>query len=105
MDSPETPPAPDSIDVEVRRSPKFWPFLGAGAFVGVLVALISAYTGEPSTEFTRGAVAGFLLVIFGVIGVAVGAVAYLIADKVASKKARRTRAELIDDDTHHASDA
>lgn len=97
MDSHETQPAPASIDVEVRRSPKFWPFVGAGAAVGILVALISAYTGEPNEEFTRGAVAGFLIVIFGLFGIALGTLAFLVADKVVYKKVRTARAERIDD--------
>ncbi|GAB3670197.1 hypothetical protein GCM10027591_16600 [Zhihengliuella somnathii] len=104
MDSHETQPAPASIDVEVRRSPKFWPFVGTGAAVGILAALISAYTGEASEEFTRGAVAGFLMVVFGLFGVALGTLAFLVADKVVYRKVRTARAERLDD-TDPAADA
>ncbi|GHD02793.1 hypothetical protein [Zhihengliuella salsuginis] len=95
MDSHETPATPSSIDVEVRRSPRFWPFIGAGAAVGILAALISAYSGEPHAEFTRGAVAGFLMVFFGLAGVFLAALAYLLVDKVMLKKSRTMRAEEI----------
>jgi len=105
MDSHENENRPASIDVEVRRSPKFWPFIGAGAAVGIVLALVSAYTGEPHVEFTRGAVAGFLMVFFGLVGVFLAALAYLLVDKVLLKKAKTVRAEEISDDANRGPEA
>lgn len=92
----EDRPAAASVPVVVRRSPKFWPFVGAGAVLGVLVAVISAYTGAGSAEFTRASVAGFLAVFFGLAGVLVGCIAYLVADRVGAKRATRTTAVPLD---------
>lgn len=106
MDSHEHENQPDSIDVEVRRSPRFWPFIGTGAAVGIVLAFVSAYSGEPHAEFTRGAVAGFLMVFFGLCGVFLAALAYLLVDKVLLKKARTVRAEEIrGDDTERGPEA
>lgn len=80
------------VEVTVRSSPKFWPFLVTGALIGVFAAIVSAYTGEESVEFTRGAVLGFLAVFFGVAGLALGAVVWLVTDRVLLKRARRATA-------------
>ncbi|GER22420.1 hypothetical protein NCCP1664_09170 [Zafaria cholistanensis] len=93
--SPEPGPS-RPIEVTVRRSPKFWPFLVAGAFVGVFAAIISAYTGQESAEFTRGTVLGFLAVFFGMGGLALGAIAWLVTDRVQRKRARRATAVPLD---------
>jgi hypothetical protein len=94
---PNAQPSPASgpsrpIEVTVRSSPKFWPFLVTGALIGVFAAIISAYTGEESVEFTRGAVLGFLAVFFGVAGLALGAIVWLVTDRVLRKRTRRATA-------------
>ncbi|WP_309080970.1 hypothetical protein [Zhihengliuella sp.] len=87
---------PRSIDVEVRRSPRFWPFMAVGAVLGFIAALISAYTGEPHQEFTRGSVAAFLAVIFGIIGVFLACLAYLLVDRSLRRRTRRLQAVRVD---------
>jgi len=94
---PNAQPSPEAgpsrpIEVTVRSSPKFWPFLAAGALIGVFAAIVSAYTGEEAVEFTRGAVLGFLAVFFGMAGLALGAVAWLVTDRVLRKRTRRATA-------------
>ncbi|GAA3703612.1 hypothetical protein GCM10022377_16590 [Zhihengliuella alba] len=95
---------PSSIDVEVRRSPRFWPFMAVGAGLGILVALVSAYSGEPHQEFTRGSVAAFLAVIFGIIGVFLACLAYLLIDRSLRRKVRRMRAVPVEDHDAGAGD-
>lgn len=105
MDSPQqdpqhTPrpvPPNGSVEVRLRRAPKFWPFVGMGAALGILVAIVSAFTGPESAEFTRNTVAGFLSVYYGIAGVLVGCVTYLIVDRVTSKRDRRTTAVPVDE--------
>lgn len=108
MDSPaeQTPsgaptPGPREVQFELRTAPKLWPFLGAGIVLGAVVALIvswfsheanvNAAAGGP-VEFTFGAVFGFFLVIFGIIGACVGALGFLIADRVGRRQARTVNA-------------
>ncbi|MEE1621377.1 hypothetical protein ACQ3I4_05075 [Zafaria sp. Z1313] len=105
MSTPDPTPSPDGpahddgrIEVEVRSAPRFWPFLGAGAALGILAALVSAYTGEESAEFTRAAVAGFLAVLFGLAGVLVGALAYLAVDRILRQRARHGTAVPVEPD-------
>lgn len=83
---------PRNVEVSVYAAPKFWPFVGIGALVGVVIAFISAYTGQESADFTRSAVAGFLSVGFAFIGVLLAGVAFLVVDRITRKKARRALA-------------
>jgi hypothetical protein len=76
-------------EVSVRRAPKFGPFMGAGVVLGIIVAAVSAYTGPESAEFTRGAVFGFLAVLFGVAGMLVGALVVLVVDRVSVRRSRK----------------
>lgn len=96
--SPDAPRGrPGSFEVQVRSSPRFWPFVCTGAALGILVAFVSAYTGAESTEFTRGSVASFLAVLFGLAGVLLGAVAYLVVDGVLRRRYRRATAVPLDE--------
>ncbi|MFD4421188.1 potassium transporter Trk [Agromyces sp. NPDC058484] len=108
QNSPETPePSPaqgvdgpleidvTSDTVSVRRAPRFGAFIALGAVVGAVVALILTFTfsGQPTVEgelieFDRGQVFGFLLLVCGTIGAALGAVVALIVDRASAKRAR-----------------
>lgn len=91
--SSEHLPAPSGSgqprEVSVRRAPKFAPFMGAGIVLGIIVAAISAYTGPESAEFTRGATFGFLAVIFGIVGMLVGALVVLVIDRISVRRSRK----------------
>ena len=84
----------------MHAAPKFWPFMGVGAALGVIIALISAFTGPESAEFTRGSVAGFLAVGFGMVGVLLAGIAFVIVDRVTLKRARRATAVPTGDPEH-----
>ncbi|KQX08576.1 hypothetical protein ASC59_11700 [Leifsonia sp. Root1293] len=77
----------------VRRSPRYLRFLLAGAIVGILVALILTVTFPANPEFSIGQVFGFLLLLCGVIGLALGAVIALVFDRVLSKRAHTEQVE------------
>lgn len=80
----------------VRRAPKYGVFLAAGAFLGILVALIltvvidgsdiSPYTQVVYSELQ---VFGFTALICVVAGIAVGAIVALIFERVLGKRTRR----------------
>ncbi|GAA5228090.1 hypothetical protein [Paeniglutamicibacter antarcticus] len=90
--TPEHEPAPQNIEVQVYAAPKFWPFMGVGALVGVIIAFISAYLGPESAEISRGSVAGFLAVGFAFVGVLVAGIVFLVVDRITRKKGRRALA-------------
>ncbi|MFL4476117.1 hypothetical protein ACIPVK_19155 [Paeniglutamicibacter sp. MACA_103] len=92
---------PDAeVEVEVYAAPRFWPFVGVGALVGVVIAFISAFTGEESANFTRGSVAGFLSVGFAFFGVLLAGIVFLVVDRITRKKARRALAVPMGDPEH-----
>lgn len=96
MDStPNTPASasePAPIEVMVHASPRFWPFICTGAAIGLILALISAYTGDESADFTRGTIAGFLGAGFAAGGAFLAGIAYLIVDRVTRSRSRRATA-------------
>ncbi|MDN5754308.1 MAG: hypothetical protein ACTHWW_04940 [Arthrobacter sp.] len=106
MDSPRSAPVPpdrdrgsasESVEVSVSSSPKFWPFVGVGAFIGVLAAMFTALAGDPGAEFTRGSVFGFFAVVFALAGVLLGSIAFLAVDAVLRRRSTRARAVPMDD--------
>jgi len=91
--------------VTVRRAPRYGRFITLGALVGAVVALILtfAFSGEPAQPdlqpgFDKGQVFGFLLLLCGVIGAALGAVVALIIDRASAKRARAV--DVVHESTH-----
>jgi hypothetical protein len=84
----------------VRRAPKYGVFLGAGAFAGILIALlltvfidgsdISPYT---QVVYSQMQVFGFTALIFVVLGVAAGAVVALIFERTVGGRTRQVTVE------------
>ncbi|WP_285138492.1 potassium transporter Trk [Microbacterium sp. lyk4-40-TSB-66] len=80
----------------VRRAPKYGVFLAAGAFLGILVALILtiAIDGSDISPYTQVVyselqVFGFTALICVVAGVALAAIVALIFERVLSGRTRR----------------
>jgi uncharacterized membrane protein YfcA len=59
----EQPPA-ERREVNVRRAPKYVPFLILGALVGIAAAAVVAYAVPANPSFDAGAVFGFFMVLF-----------------------------------------
>ncbi|MCR2794141.1 potassium transporter Trk [Microbacterium sp. zg.Y625] len=86
----------------VRRTPKFAVFIGLGAALGLLTALILTFAFDGGTTeqsaatgvvYTPTQVFGFLA-LFGVpIGIAVGGIVAVILDRVLAKRTREVRIE------------
>ena len=97
---PAAEPAPTELSLRVRTAPKLWPFLGAGFLLAAIVALVVAWfsheanvkaaAGDP-VEFTFGSVFGFFLVIFGIIGLCAGALAFLVTDRIGRRREHTVR--------------
>jgi uncharacterized membrane protein len=85
-----------SAQVRVRRSPRYFRFMIAGAVLFAIVALILTYSFPENPTYDRGSVFGFLLAICATIGVALGAVVALVLDRATARRARTVQADRID---------
>lgn len=85
-------PSPDSeqsFEVEVHSSPKLWPMLITGAVTGALAGAIISLLGEPSANYTVAATLGYFVAACAVIGLSIGAVVYVVIDRITSKRTTR----------------
>jgi uncharacterized membrane protein len=85
--------ASEQVDALVRRSPRYLRFLLVGAVAGIIVALILTVAFPENDQFSVGQVFGFLILLFGVIGMTIGAVVALVLDRMLAKRARSATAE------------
>jgi uncharacterized membrane protein len=93
-DEPEETVTP--AEVRVRRSPRYFRFMIAGAVLFAIVALVLTFAFPENPTYDRGSVFGFLLAIGVAVGVAVGAVVALLLDRVTGRRARTVQADRID---------
>lgn len=85
----------------VRRSPKFAVFLGLGAALGLVAALILTFAFGGSTEaspntgmvYSQSQVFGFVALICVPVGIALGGIVAVILDRVMAKRAHEVRIE------------
>lgn len=89
---------PERRQVTVRRAPKFGPFMGLGALIGFIAALIVAYTGPADPTLTRESVLGFFTVVFAIPGLLIGALVVLLLDRISVRRMKRATAERTDDE-------
>ena len=86
----------DYSEVRIRRSPRYLRFMGLGAAVGVIAALILTVAFPAAGEFSPSQVFGFLGLFLVVAGGAIGAVVALIIDRAGSRRARPGVIERVD---------
>lgn len=67
--------------VTVRHAPRLVPFLVAGVVVGLVAAVVLAIATGPTEGYSTLSSAGFLAVVLALPGLALGAVAWLIAER------------------------
>lgn len=89
---------PERRQVTVRRAPKFAPFMGLGALVGFIAALIVAYTGPVDPTLTRESVLGFFTIVFALPGLLIGGLVALLLDWLSTRRTRQATAERTHDD-------
>ena len=82
----------DTVDVTVRRSPRYSVFVGLGVIVGFIIAGILAFlpvdTSTLTQEYSRAAVLGILMAFLGIVGGFLGALVALIIDRSSVKNAK-----------------
>ncbi|UUT34417.1 potassium transporter Trk [Microbacterium elymi] len=89
----------------LRRAPKIAVFLVLGAALGVIVAAILTFafgiadgsgmeaSSMSAVSYSKGQVFGFLVLVCGVAGVALGGIVALVFDWTAGRRARRVRVD------------
>ncbi|MEO9248628.1 hypothetical protein ABDK96_13150 [Citricoccus nitrophenolicus] len=95
--SPQAPASLDHRTLVVRRAPKVQVFLVGGAVLGMVAALIATSVGGENEDFTFGALFGYFLVLFGIVGVALGALVWLVLDRRSRKHTYTVTAEAVED--------
>mgnify|MGYP002716196573 FL=1 len=82
----------DTVDVTVRRSPRYSVFVALGVILGFIIAGILAFlpvdTSALTQEYSRAAVLGILMAFLGIVGGFLGAFVALIIDRSSVKKAK-----------------
>ncbi|EPD85755.1 MAG: potassium transporter Trk [Microbacterium sp. 69-7] len=85
---------------QVRRSPRYTVFLLAGAFVGILAALVLTFafggdneSASTGVSYSTTQVFGFICLFAIPIGVAVGGVVALVLDRSLARRAHEVRVE------------
>jgi H+/Cl- antiporter ClcA len=85
-----------SETVRVRRTPRYARFMLVGVIVCVVAAFILTYSFPQGAGYDRNTVFGFMLLVAIAVGVVLGALAALIADRVARRRARTVTVDRID---------
>ncbi|NUS36186.1 MAG: hypothetical protein HOQ04_06960 [Pseudarthrobacter sp.] len=84
-------------EINVRRAPRYVPFLIVGALLGIVAAGVVAYALPGDASFDPGAVFGFFMVMFAAGGAVLGAVLALILDRRSIKRQQRAVVEAVPD--------
>lgn len=86
--------------VRVRRAPSVVAFMMLGLVLGLIAAFISVITGPGDPSYSETSVFGVIAVIYGSVGVALGALLALWLDRRSLKKSITARVEPEDDDNN-----
>jgi uncharacterized membrane protein YccC len=94
-DNPEEHGTVTESSVRVKRSPRYARFMLAGALLFAVLALILTFAFPANPTYDRGAVFGFLLLLCGTVGVALGAILALLLDRSSTRRARTVLADRV----------
>lgn len=89
-------PQPDDerrTEVLVRRSPRYFRFMGVGAMLGIVVAMVLTLTFPANAEFSEAQVLAFLALFGVVLFGGLAALLALLLDRAASRRSRVLTAE------------
>lgn len=93
-DAQETPALSErSTTMIYRRAPRISVFLILGGVVGAVVGIVAGVLGSGNVQFTSGQVIGFMLAIGALAGLALGAVAAIVADRLSVRRAHEVQAQ------------
>ena len=65
----------------MRRAPNIVPFLGTGAFVGLLVGVILALVGPGNPDYSTATLVGLFAVVFAALGLLVAGVVLVVVER------------------------
>ncbi|WP_417364963.1 hypothetical protein [Glutamicibacter arilaitensis] len=85
--------------MQIHSAPKFWPFILTFAVIGALTGLVIGLLGEPSQDYTRSTASGFFAIFGAGLGVGIGALVYVIVDRVTARKTTQHLAVPLAEDT------
>ena len=88
--------------LQVRRAPKYVPFLIAGGLAGVATAALFAFLFPSDGDFAPSSVFGLFAVLMVLPGVGMGALVALVLDRQGRRKAKTLLAESLPDDDSNA---
>ncbi len=94
---PETTPG-EPRKLQVRRAPKYVPFLIAGALAGVATAAIFTFMFPRDGDFAASSVFGLFVVLMVLPGMGLGAIVALVLDRQGRRKAKSLLVESLPDD-------
>ena len=83
--------------VEIRRAPKFLPFLLTGGGVGLVLALLVFFGTGQFNKAESGSILGFLVLFMCAIGSFGGLYLVIVFDKMSKAKAKRTTATKLEE--------
>ncbi len=89
--------------LQVRRAPKYVPFLVAGGLAGIVTAAIFTFMFPADEQFDPSSVFGLFAVLLVLPGMGMGAVVALILDRQGRKKSETLVVEQLPDDNGNAS--
>ena len=95
--TPEAEASPETeveySQVRVRRAPSVVAFMMLGLIIGLIAAFISVIVGPGDPSYSETSVFGVIAVIYGAVGVALGALVALWLDRRSFKKSVTARVE------------
>lgn len=80
--------------MQLRRSPKYGSFMAVGAGLGVVIGVALAVSQPATGDYSIEQIIGFMALMLGAVGLGLGALVALLADRVLSKRARTVEAKL-----------
>lgn len=80
-----------TVEVSIRRSPKYLNFIILGAVIGIIVALI-LNAGIPESARTDAPVLGYLVAFLAGGGAALGIIAAVVLDRLFATRAKVAKA-------------
>lgn len=80
--------------VQLRRSPKYGSFMGIGAGLGVVVGVAIAASQPAAGDYSIEQIIGFMALVCGAVGLAIGGILAIVIDRALSKRARTVEAKL-----------
>ena len=95
---PEVEETSEAAMVEVRRTPKYWNFMvifGVAAAIAITIITYSMPYNSDTATYSRGEVYGFVLVMAVAVGLCIGALVALLAERLSRRSIRLVEAERI----------